>query len=116
MPVEFELRFKKPNSSGVKLAECSLIIGTGCWIQVFGLILDSSVGLSAGIKSAGDSVPKTLVQILHSAEEDNWSPFDLKIVCLCQSIKINNKHVCIATISIYTPNMGMITYTCFIQI
>ena len=60
----------------------------------FCLILDSSVGLSAGIKSAGDSVPKTLVQILHSAEEDNLSPFDLKITCLCQSIKINNdKHV-----------------------
>ena len=61
----------------------------------FCLILDSSVGLSAGIQFAGDSVPKTLVQILHSAEEDNLSPFDLKIACLCHSIKINNaKRVC----------------------
>ena len=52
------------------------------------------VFLSAGIQSAGDSVPKTLVQILHSAEDDNLSPFDLKIACLCQSIEINNnKHV-----------------------
>ena len=61
----------------------------------FSLILDSSVGLSAGIQSAGDSVPDTFwVRILHSAEEDNLSPFDLKIACLCQSIKINNnKHV-----------------------
>ena len=85
---------RKPNGSGVGWAECSLIIGTGCWVQVFSLILDSSVGLSAGIQSAGDSVPKTL-QILHSAEEDNLSPFDLKIACLCQSIEINNnKHVC----------------------
>ena len=25
---------------------------------------------------------------------DNLSPFDSKITCLCQSIKINNKHVC----------------------
>ena len=57
------------------------------------LILDSSVSVSVGIKSVGDSVPKTLVQILHSAEEDNLSPFDLKIACLCQSIEINNKHV-----------------------
>ena len=54
----------------------------------------SIVGLSAGIQSAGDSVPKTLVQILHSAEEDTLSPFELKITCLCQSMKINNnKHV-----------------------
>ena len=85
---------RKPNGSGVEWAECSLIIGMGCWVQVFTLILDSSVGLSAGIQSAGDSVPKTLVQILHSAEEDNLSPFDLKTACLCQSIEINNnKHV-----------------------
>ena len=34
------------------------------------------------------------VRNLHSAEEDNPSPFDLNIACLCQSIKINNnKHV-----------------------
>ena len=37
-----------------KWAECSLIIGTGCRVQVFSLILDSSVGLSASIQSAGD--------------------------------------------------------------
>ena len=31
---------------------------------------------------------------LHSPEEEILSPFDLKIVCLSQSIKINNnKHV-----------------------
>ena len=34
------------------------------------------------------------VRILHSAEEDNLSPFDSNIACLCQSIEINNnKHV-----------------------
>ena len=39
--------------------------------------LDNSVGLSAGIQSTGDSVPETLwVRILHSAKEDNLSPFD----------------------------------------
>ena len=35
------------------------------------------------------------VRILHSAEEDNLSPFDSKIACLCRSIAIShNKHVC----------------------
>ena len=59
----------------------------------FTLILDSSVGLSAIIQSAGDLVSGTPVQILHSAEEHNLSPFDLNIACLCQSIEINNnKH------------------------
>ena len=33
------------------------------------------------------------VRIMHSAEEDNLSPFDSKIACLCQSIENkNNKH------------------------
>ena len=55
------------------------------------MILDSSVGLSAGIQSAEDWVSETpWVRILHSAEEDNLSPFDSKIACLCQSIEINN--------------------------
>ena len=40
-------------------------------------------------------LPETLwVRILYSAEEDNLSPFDLKIACLCQSFEINNnKHI-----------------------
>ena len=33
----------------------------GCRVQVFSLILDSSVGLSVGIKSAGDLVSETLM-------------------------------------------------------
>ena len=56
--------------------------------------LTSSVTLSSGIQPAGDSVPRTVVQNLHSSEEDNQSPFDLKIACLCQNVEINNnKHV-----------------------
>ena len=47
---------QKSTDSGVKWAECSLIIGRGCRVQVFSLILDSSVGLSASIQSAGDLV------------------------------------------------------------
>ena len=52
---------RMPNGCGVKWAECSLIIGTGCRVQVFSLILDSSVGLSVGIQSAGDLVSETLM-------------------------------------------------------
>ena len=43
---------RKPTGSEVEWAECLLIIGTGCRVQVFSLILDSSVGLSAGIQSS----------------------------------------------------------------
>ena len=50
---------RKSTDSGVKWAECSLIIGTGCRVQVFSLILVSSVGLSASIQSAGDLVSGT---------------------------------------------------------
>ena len=53
----------------------------------------SSVGLPVGIQSAGDSVLETpWVRILHSGEEGTLSPFDSNIVCLCQSIEINNTH------------------------
>ena len=82
--------------SGAKWAECSLNIGTGCWVQVFSLILDSSVGLSASwiFSLLANWCLGPRVQILHSAEEHNLSPFDLNIACLCQSIEINNnKHV-----------------------
>ena len=40
-------------------AECSLIIGPSCWVKVFCLILDSSVGSWVGIESAGDLVSET---------------------------------------------------------
>ena len=40
---------RMPNVSGVEWAECSLIIGTDCRVQVFfSLILDSSVGFISG--------------------------------------------------------------------
>ena len=82
---------RMPNGSGVRWAECLLIIGTGCRVQVFSLILDSSVGLSAGIQSAEDWVSETpWVRILLSAEEDNLSPFDSKIACLCPCTRLGN--------------------------
>ena len=62
------------------------------YVQVFSLILDSSVGLWVGIQSAGELVSETSqLRILHSAEEDNLFPFDSKIACLCQSIEIDTK-------------------------
>ena len=51
---------RKSTDSGVKWAECSLITGTSCRVQVFSLILNSSVGLSGSIQSAGDLVSGTL--------------------------------------------------------
>ena len=85
---------RKETGSGVEWAECSLITGMGYWIQAFSLILYSSVGSSAGIQSAGDLVPETLFVRLYSTGEDNWSFFNSTIPCLCQSIKVNNKHAC----------------------
>ena len=85
----------KPIGSEVKWAECSLIIGTGCWVQVFSLNLDNSVGLWLGIQSAGELASQiSQLRILHSAEEDNLSPFDSKIAYLYQSTDIdNNKYL-----------------------
>ena len=46
---------RKATDSEVEWAECLLIIGADCRVQVFlSLILDSSIGLSAGIQSAGE--------------------------------------------------------------
>ena len=59
----------------------------------FSLILDSSVGLWVGIQSAGDLVSQTSkVWILHSAEEDNLSPFDSKSLPKIKS-KSNNTYI-----------------------
>ena len=89
-------RCEYQNGSGVVWAECSLIIGMGCGVRVFSLILDSSVGLSVGIQSADDSVPETLwVRILHSAEEGNLSPFDSKIApCARASHQATCMYIC----------------------
>ena len=56
------------------------------------MILGSLVGLWVDIQSAGDLVSQiSKVRIPHPAEEDNFSPFDSNIACVCHSIKINNK-------------------------
>ena len=84
---------RKSTDSGVQWAECSLIIGTGCRVQVFSLILVSSVICQRAFSLLAIWCLGPRVQILHSADEHNLSPFDLNIACLCQSIEINNKYV-----------------------
>ena len=86
---------RKSTDSGVKWAECSLIIGTGCRVQVlaWSSIAQSVCQRALSLLAIWCLGPR--VQILHSAEEHNLSPFDLNIACLCQSIEINNsKYVC----------------------
>ena len=72
----------------------TLIINRGGLLSSsYSLNLGSPVSFSAGIQSAGDLVPETVVRNLHSAEEDNLCPFDSKIACLCRSIEnSNNKY------------------------
>ena len=85
---------RKRIGSGVKWAECSLIIGTGCRVQVF-FFAWSSIAQSVcqwAFSLLAIRCLRPWVRILHSAEEDNLSPFDSNIACLCQSIDINNKH------------------------
>ena len=81
---------RKSTDSGVKWAECSLIIGMGCRVQVFARssIAQSVCQRAFSLLWIWCLGPR--VQILHSAEEHNLSPFDLNIACLCQSIEINN--------------------------
>ena len=81
---------RKSTDSGSKWAECSLIIGTGCRVQVLAgsLIAQSVCQRAFSLLAIWCLGPR--VQILHSAEEHNLSPFDLNIAWLCQSMGINN--------------------------
>ena len=82
------------------------------WGQVGWMLADHRDGLSSSSFLAWSSIAQSVcqwaisllaiwclrpwwVRILLSAEEDNLSPFDSNVACLCQSIEINNnKHVC----------------------
>ena len=82
----------QPNVSGVEWAECSLIIGAGCRVQVFSLIFNSSVGLSEGIQSAGDSVlwVRILTTCLFSIRKPlacaRASKFTTTNMCMCMCV------------------------------
>ena len=83
-----------PNFVGIEWAECLLIIGR---VVEFKFLAWSSIAQSVCQQAFSllvNSYLRPWVRILPSAEEDNLSPFDSNIACLCQSIEINNnKHV-----------------------
>ena len=75
----------------VELTECSLIIGTGCRVQVLAWSSIAQSVCQRAFSLLEIRFQRSFwVRILHLAEEDNLSPFDSIIACLCQSIEINN--------------------------
>ena len=87
---------RKPTGSEVELAECLLIIGTDCRVQVFAWSSIAQSVCQQAFSLLANMCLRPWVRILHSAAEDSLSPFDSNIACLCQSIEINNnKYICI---------------------
>ena len=78
-----EIKYCKQRFLSIKMVPTEPSYGRAVEYNVFRLIHHSSVGLSAG----DFGCLRPWVQIPHSAEEDNSSPFDSKIVCMCP---INN--------------------------
>ena len=65
-------------------AECSNLLSFLAWSSIAQSVCQQAFNLLA------NRCLRPWVRILHSAEEDNLSPFDSNIACLCQSIEINN--------------------------
>ena len=84
-------------------AECLLITGTGCRVQVFSLVLDSSVILSAGIQSAGDLVSETLGSKFESCIQQR------KTTCL---LSIRKSLACARAAKLTTTNMYYVLFSC----
>ena len=102
----FESKTKAKIGSGIKWAECSLIILTGCRVQV---LARSSIAQSVcqwAFSLLAIRCLRPWVRILHWAEEDNLSPFDSNIACLCQSIEINNNKHSIICHNCFPPFPG----------
>ena len=92
---------RKPTGSEVEWAECLLIIGTGCWVKVLAWSSLAQSVCQQAFSLLANRCLRPWVRILHSAEEDNLSPFDSNIACLCQSIEINNKQYVCAYVRTY---------------
>ena len=104
---------RKPTDSGVKWAECSLIIGTGCRVQVFlswSSIAQSVFQQAFSLLAIWCLGPR--VQILHSAEEHNLSPFDSNIACLCQSIELTTNMYACMYVSMHACMQYVCMYVC----
>ena len=85
---------RKPTGSEVEWAECLLIIGTGCRVQVLAWSSIAQWVCQQAFSLLANMCLRPWFRILHSAEEDNLFPFYSNIAFLCQSIEINNnKHV-----------------------
>ena len=77
------------HSNKLKLSRCLTLpfLGLGWVIRTFQNLTREHIMLAIWCL-------RPWVRILHSAEENNLSPFDSNIACLCQSIEINNnKHI-----------------------
>ena len=96
--VYHQSQVRKPTGCGVEWAECSLITGMGCRVQVLAWSSTAQSVWQRTFSLLANWGLRHWVWILHSAEEDNLSPFDSKIACLCQSIEINNNRD-----DLYTP-------------
>ena len=88
--VYHQSQVRKPTASEVDWAECLLIIGTGCRVEVLAWSSIAQSVCQQAFSLLANRCLRPWVRILHSAEEDNLSPFDSNIACLCQSIEINN--------------------------
>ena len=78
-------------SSGIYVYPCAQSALSQCAasrIDPFHIITSPYVASAVSISSV---TTLRIVRILHSAEGDNFSPFDSKMACLCPSIDINNK-------------------------
>ena len=65
---------RKPTGSEVEWAECLLIIGTGCRVQVLAWSSIAQSVCQQAFSLLANRCLRPWVQILHSAEEDNLSP------------------------------------------
>ena len=91
--VYHQRRVQRPTRNRVEWAECSLIIGTGYWVQVLAWFSTAQSVCQRVFSLLAIWCLRPWVRILYWAEEGDLSPFDSKITCLCQSIEIyNNIH------------------------
>ena len=99
---------RKPTGWEVEWAEC-LLIEVLAWSSIAQWVCQQAFSLLA------NRCLRPWVRILHSAEEDNLSPFDSNIACLCQSMEINNnKYIYIYIYSLLSLAMALDSFRALI--
>ena len=102
------------------------------WGQVGWMLADHRDGLSSSSFLTWSSIARSVcqrafslltiwclgprVQILHSAEEHNLSPFDLNIACLCQSIEINNNKYILMSHNLIIDEVLTLSIWCWVWV